>query len=247
MDWYNYILYYFLPITIPTVLFFIFKKYFGGIIDKTFTKEIETYKQKLSIATEEVRFDHQRKIQNYNIYIQNKHTAYSKLQELLLIADSRVGSLFGGIVEQSTYEEYNEEDFKYLMETNNFSKGKINEILIFLKTDRKIAINNLRSYLRLKEFSDSKYAISDAYNQYLLSRFYLSKEVDDIAKELIDKLRRLQHNYSMMERLPYEREERKDFSDKSGKLNIEISNLLHNLINLMKTELELGHKSKNIK
>lgn len=247
MHWYDYILYYFLPITIPTVLFFIFKKYFGGIIDKTFTKEIETYKQKLSIATEEVRFDHQKKIQNYYIYIQNKHAAYSKLQELLLIADSRVSSLFGCIIDQSTYEEYNEEDFKYLMETNNFPKGKINEVLTLLKTNRKKAIDNLRYYLRLKEFSDSKNAINDANNQYLLSRFYLSKEVDEISKELIGKLRILQHNYSMIERLPYEREERKDFSNKSEKLDVEISNLLSNLIKLMKTELEVGHKSNNSK
>lgn len=71
MTWFEYLLIYLAPIGIPTILFFIFKKYFGGVIDRAFSKEIETFKQKLEVATEEIRFNFQKKITTIYLFKKN--------------------------------------------------------------------------------------------------------------------------------------------------------------------------------
>ncbi|MCK9211677.1 MAG: hypothetical protein M0P61_12640 [Ignavibacteriaceae bacterium] len=240
MSWYDYILIPLGSTCVPIILFFVFKKYFGGIIDKVFKEEIEIFKQKLKLATEEVRFDYQRKIENYTLYIQRKHKKYCKFYELLLIAESKVNSLFG-LGSSPTFKEFNQSDFIELLTRNNFTKGKIDEIILLLDSSRESAIKEIRKMLRLKELRDSEKSVFKVRDYYWLSKFYLTNEVDELAKESTEKLIKLQVKYEIMDELPYGSTDRMDFSNEANILKKDLEKLLPQLLELMKKELLLGN------
>ncbi len=220
MKWYEYLFIYLAPIGIPTFLFFLFKKYFGGIIDSTFTKEVESFKHKLEIATEEVRFSFQKKIQNYNLFIQRKYTACEELQRLMLNSESRICSLYG-IRREPTFEEYNKEDFILLLEKYNFTKGKIEELLSsFNNID--VFIKNIKKLLRFKEIRDSALSVNELRNHYWISKLYLSEDLDKGTKIIIDKLEKLQIRYETLHEMSWEVSKQNNSGDEAQALKEEI-------------------------
>jgi len=237
MKWYEYLIIYLAPIGIPTILFFLFKKYFGGLIDNAFSKEIETFKQKLEVATEEIRFDFQKKIHNYNLFIQKKFSAYEEIQRLILYAESKICSLYG-LRSEPTYEEYNKDDFITLLEKNNFTKGKIEELLSYYNK-RAIFIEKFRKLLRFKEMGESNISINELRNHYWLSKLYLSDEIDKETKDVIDKMTTLQIKYELLEDMPWEYRRQDSTGDEAQKLKEEIQKLVPIYIQQIKKELSV--------
>lgn len=239
MEMYDYLMVSLSAFGIPTILFFLFKKYFGGIIDSTFSRELESFKQKLEIATEEIRFDFQKKIHNYNLFIQRKFTAYEELQRLMLTAEAHIRSLYG-VRREPTFEEYNDEDFRTLLEKNNFPKGKIEELLSI--DNHNEFIHKLRKQMRFKEIRDSEISINELRNYYWLSKMYLSEKIDIEIQTIMDKMLTLQLKYEMLEELTREirqQNQDEDEDEKARKLKEEIQKLVPEFVGQVKKELSV--------
>ena len=195
------------------------------------------FKQNLEVATEKIRFDFQKKIQNYNLYVQRKFSAYEELQRFILTAESRLTSLYG-FRSEPTYEEYNQEDFTLLLEKNNFTKGKIGEMLYYYN-DKDKFLKMIRKLLRFKEVRDSDLSINGLRNHYWLSKLYLSDDVDQKTNNILDKMTTLQVIYEMLEDIPSNYQGRKDEYNKSLNIKAEIRKLVPELGILIKKELSV--------
>ena len=235
-----------IPTAITTSIIFIFKKYYGTKIENTFQRSMESYKQELIVATENAKFDFQRKIQDFNLFTTKKHEVYGELNKLLLTAEGGILNLYGLRTELS-YEEYNREDLKKLMDREGFPEGKMDEILKFFDANDKFnAILLMKHFLRIKEFRDANNELINARNFFWASIFYFSNEVEEKIKVIFIKLAALLIRQEQIFQAPDTAHElRNKLGLESIELKKNIPDLIEKLLVNMKQELSVGYYQKN--
>jgi hypothetical protein len=157
-------------------------------------KNLEQYKQELTQLTENLKFDLQRKTQDFNLYTIKRHEKLPELFKFLLIADSTIRGLFGGR-RSLTFEEFNRVDIEDYLSNRKVPKGMIEKILIQWHSDKVEAIKQMIDYLRVIEYSEARRDFNEAKNYYILSELYLTDEVTKLTEEYIKILGELL-NYS---------------------------------------------------
>ena len=235
-----------IPTAITTLIIFIFKKYYGTKIENTFQRSMESYKQELIVATENAKFDFQRKIQDFNLFTTKKHEVYGELNKLLVIAEGNILNLYGLRTELS-YEEYNKNDLTNLMEKEGFPEGKMNEIIkLFEVGDKYKAILLMKHFLRIKEFRDANNVLITARNFFWASIFYFSNEVEEKIKIIFEKLAALLIRQEQIFHAPDTAHDLKNkLGTESIKLKEEIPHLIEEVMAQMKQELSVGYYHKN--
>jgi len=186
-----------IPAAVWTILFFATKKYLENTIAASFDKKLEDHKHDLQIASEEAKFDFQRKIEDFNLFVTQKHEKYSELYGKLLEAFSRVTNLYG-LKSELTYEEHNEADIRRIMEKENFPEGKIQEIFqIWEAKDKSEAIDQMKIFKRLVEFQKASRSIQEARSYFRPAQLYFSDDLVDLIEEFFSKLNHAQSNYEI--------------------------------------------------
>lgn len=224
---------------ITTLGSFVIKRYLSNTIDAHFNEKLENYKHQLNSLTESARFDYQRKLKDFDIYTNKKHTSYVEFNNLLLTAHGRVTGLMG-LRSMPTYQEYNEEDIRKLLEKEHIPDGMRKDILLLFESNRDSAIEKIRELLRRIELHDAKQSRQDALNCLLLSKLYFSDKVFEKSKALLLKLGELYLSYEWViegRNLPTE-----DAGKEQERID-EINTLLDDVIALMKNELSVGYYS----
>jgi hypothetical protein len=229
-------------IGIPSLVFALVlvfsKRYVSGMVDNVFQKKLVDHKHELDILTENVRFDYQKKIQEYGLYLVKRHEKYLELHQLIQEAYGWLDSLYG-FRRGSTYEEHNKVDILAIMEQENFPKGKIEEITVVWDRDGKDkAIGLMKKFLRLIEFRKTEAAIIKARNFYFISNLFFSEKISKLTKRLVDNLHSAYSSYEMVNDLPVDdSESRKEHYSEANKSKSDSLTTLDELTKQLKKEL----------
>ncbi|MFA5839866.1 MAG: hypothetical protein WC890_04325 [Candidatus Margulisiibacteriota bacterium] len=216
-------------VTVLALLCTPLKKIFFTFIDSYFDKKLEEHKHALSLITENAKFDYQKKLSDFNLYVQKKHQIYSELFKYIMIADGKVAGL-RGCKEFPTFQEYNKMDIEEYLLKLKVPRGKIEDIINIWVADNDLAKKEVRIYLDLAGFNNAKKALIEANNCYWLSVIYLSEAVNNECRPLLDKISSLLTIYEF-------KEASSEFNKDSKTLKEEIAALISSLTSIMKKEL----------
>jgi hypothetical protein len=194
-------------------------------------KNLEQYKQSLSQLTENLKFDLQRRIQDFSLYTNKRHEKLPELFRLLLIADSKVRGLFGGR-RSLTFQEFNRVDTEKFLLDRQVPQGKIETILTTWNVDKDEAITEMNEYLRVIEFSEARKNFYEAKNFYILSELYLTEAVTELTEKFLKVLGEL---------LNYSEYPETGTHHKRFEFHAELDNITNQLRNAMKQELGISY------
>lgn len=208
----------------------------AGTISQIFNKRMERYKHQLTLISDKYRFDYERKTADFALYIKLKHEKYSKLYELIHIANGKLMGLYG-FRKELTLEEFSKSDMETYLRNHKIAEGFILEVLATWETNKQESISRIRKYLRMIEFQIAHAARNEAKNYMVLNALYVSSAAETIVNEILTKMVNLNVSWEMpTEHGPGPRDEiaenRKTISEKDL--------LIEKLKNLMREELSVG-------
>jgi hypothetical protein len=145
-------------------------------VDTRFEVQLENHKQALQLATEQARFDYQRRLAGFNLYNEKKHAAAAEIYRALRIAHGHISRL-QGVREELSFVEFNTRDIAEYMTSHDVPQGKQEEILSLWGDDKPEAIKQLKPYLRMVEFQLAERKAQEAMNCALLNELYFPDRV----------------------------------------------------------------------
>lgn len=170
------------PIVVATVWLGI-KFYAKNIVGNHFKKKLEDHKSELQNITEFNKFDLQRKLSDFNLYTVKKHDIYVELFDLFMRADGHTGGLMG-YRSVPDYKKYTAKQLEYSLEKLGFPAHDIEEFTTNWDEEKDYKFEKLKAYIQRYEISSARNIIIEAKNKFLLSRLYISTEVDEILSAL---------------------------------------------------------------
>ena len=195
-------------------------------VNKRFQKELEDYKSQLTLLEEGVRFDYQRRLQDFSLFIRKKHEIAPRLYELFKVAEGSICGLYG-LKWATTYKEFNRDDIAKYMTQKELLSGIQQTILGLWDSDREAAISELSKSLIVRDKQFAKSSLTEASNYLLINELYLSTEAAAIAHRLVEKL----NEYNVLVEFPPDRA--KEFRD----IEKEIKQALEELMTQLKKDL----------
>jgi hypothetical protein len=152
-------------------------------------QDLENHKQALQLATEQARFDYQRKLAGFNLYNEKKHAAAAEVYTALRTAHGHISRL-QGVRERLSFVEFNTEDIEEHMTSHDVPHGKQEEILALWGDDKAEAIKQLRPYLQMLEFQLAERKAQEAENCAVLNELYFSDRLIHSISDLLTIFRR---------------------------------------------------------
>jgi hypothetical protein len=198
-------------------------------IDNFYSRNQERYKHSLELITEGAKYDYQKKLSDFNLYVQKKHQIYSELYRLIIIAEGKTQSI-NGLKYVPTFQGWNQDDIKKYISKMDIPDGDAAEIIRLWKEDEKSALSKLKPYMRLTDITNARISFQEAKNYYWLSIIYLSDNISRECKILIDKIGALQINYGAPDYI-------NNLHKENEKIKTEIEDLLKKVIDSMRNEL----------
>lgn len=159
-------------------------------------KELEVYKtellmdikvreQKLQILTEEVKLDNIRRAQDFNLYTNKRHEAYTKLNELLIAAYS---AAYGIILNFGPdFREMTDEEIIEWLDKRKFGQKDKNNVITLLDKSRSQAESELTSLWHSYNIHAANVTFAELKNYYLASKLYLSQTITTYLNDYISK------------------------------------------------------------
>ena len=187
------------------ILHFYIKKRIESGVSHQFDLRLEDHKQSLRLSAEAARYDYEHRLSKANLYAQNRHDAALEVYRALRIAHGLCVNL-RGIQEGLTFEEFNRDDLVDYMESLDVPKGKQEEILGRLESDRAGAIADMQRYLRILQVHEAHTKLGEAKNKSFLNELYF----DDQVITAINKFISIMDKWMLYIRFPPDRHERKD-------------------------------------
>lgn len=171
-------------------------EYIKTVVKQSATAELEEYKAELKAMTLDIKYNHQRMLTDFGLFTNKKHKYYTKLYKTLLQAEGSIRSL-RGVRQEPAFTDYDEQDVEEYLRKNLIPNGKIKQILQWWTSgNTKDAIAEIRRYLRIKRYRDAQRNLHKARNVFWYAQLYLSIEVKEHGKALIDALESLLINYN---------------------------------------------------
>lgn len=241
-----YILWNILTYTLPSSAVvvsvgYVGKYLFAKYMDNQFAKRMEKYKHELGLYSEQVKFDLQRKIQDFGLYTNKRHAIYPELYKMYLESFGAIFNSGGKFVLNTNFNGYNEEDIVNMLIHNDFLGGEIDAITTLWRNDKDSAINKINIMHSDKRKQNSEMSWNAANNFRMISELYLS----EIVAKLVAEISRLQHELLLMYIYPDVsnfKEERKQ----CVALIKDINELFDNLKAQMKKELSIADYKEEI-
>ena len=192
----------------------------------------------MQLLTEKERYNYQKKIHEFSLFTVKKHESYIDLYQSLLKAYGWLDGLYG-FISDLTYQEYNKDDITGLMKENKFPKGKIEEVLLtWDENGKEYALEVMKEFRRLVDFSEARNAIVMAQKCHHLNRLYLSRELEEVSKKIIEDLKQIHISFEVVEQ--FSKSNRKQslstFRESKEKLKEALVSI-EELISIMKSEI----------
>ncbi len=219
---------------------FFSKKYVSNYLDLNFSKKLEDHKHELSQVTDYMKFDHSRKLQDFNKYTTRKHEVYSELYRLVNISEGNVGYL-GKLENEDMFKGMSEEVVKIKLKDEYELPEElyIKEITPW-RTDGEFQ-QRLYIFIRDASYARAVNSISKAKNEFLICSLFLSEGIEKKVEELLSVLENHRRLYLRMWAL-------KDANQNTENLIKEIANVAksnkevrNELKVMMRNELKIGY------
>ncbi|MEC0229041.1 hypothetical protein [Paenibacillus alba] len=186
------------------------------------------------------KFDIQRKIQDFNLYTTKRHETYAKVYGLFLKSEGTAKSLTG-FRSVPDFEKFNFEELKYYFEKNEIPLASVKFILDKWDDNRSSSAEEMKAFYDQWFVGKAIRSYSDAKNEYLLSRLYLSDEVTQIC----DKLSFIIGTYCANLELFYDKnfptQEKSAIAKELRRAEEEITSLIESLKIAMQKEMAIGY------
>lgn len=213
-------------LTLGFILWYLLRKK----VDEEVKKEVNRHKA-------EIEFKYGGKIENYKLYINKKHMAYSEISELLTKTHSAIFGLEGMKTFQN-FDEFDENDLKQYLENQKLTHKKIEEFLIKFnqcKTAKDFSVfqKEVINYLVMSDKSVARNFYNNVKSYFWLKKIYISSSISVLIKHFLELSNTLLIKYEVpiLAIMSEEREEKKQL--KKG-----MTTDLDNIIKKMKQELE---------
>ncbi|MCD4652760.1 hypothetical protein K8T06_02375 [bacterium] len=219
--------------------YLILQKVISGKVYFHFNRKLEDHRHDLTTISESLKYDYQRKLEDFNLFTTKKHAIYMKLYELIHIAFGKVGNLTSSrpIL---TLEDRDKTDIEMYMDVYNFPNKIKSRILNMWDTNQASAIGIIRKYKRLFEIQDARFAIMEARNYSITNKLYLSDSVFDKISNAAGKMISLHSIHTHPD---------VDQGSKGGSristLKEEISVLVEEITKIMRYEISIGYYNEN--
>ena len=208
------------------ILWFIIRKKVDGEVKN----EVNKHKA-------EIEFKYGGKIENYKLYINKKHKAYSEISELLTKTHSAIFGL-EGIKTFQNFNEFDENDLKQYLENKKLTHKKIEEFLSKFnqcKTAKEYSDfqKEVIDYLVASDKSVARAFFNNTKSYFWLKKIYFSSTIDELVRHFLKSADTLLIKYEIpfLTIMGEEREEKKQLK-KSMTVDLD------NIIKTMKDELE---------
>ncbi|MEC1437410.1 hypothetical protein P9D57_01320 [Bacillus sonorensis] len=172
----------------------------------------------------------QKKIQDFSLYNERKHSSYTELYKLIKEAE---GQIFGlrGLKTVPSFTDCNTQDIdNYLKEFNTPQKAITEITHLWEKEKYDEAIQKIREYEKMRDINKAESAFFSAKNYWLLNELYFKEELNTKLHEYFKDLYSLYVNYEMPEGVS-----RKENRELKSKINDKFDELK----SIMKKELSM--------
>jgi len=174
-------------------------------VDHHFSLRLEDHKQALGLAAQTARYGFEQQLLVVNLYAEKRHTAAVDVYKALRIAHGLCTGMTG-FRQELTFEEFNDADLREYMTDRKVPRGKQDEIVERLVTDRTDAIGEMRNYVRMLERQEASNELRRARNTTYLNELYF----DDETIAALDEFFALMDQWMFQFYFPRERERRSD-------------------------------------
>lgn len=197
-------------------------------------KNIETHRQGLDIEIEKLKLEQNQLMANFELYTAKRHECYAELYKLIEISNGSIRNL-RGLGRELTFDNVNSEDLESFMNNKQFTSNDIELILKNWNENKSHAIKIIRIGLERIDYNEANEKFVDANNYLYFMSLYLSEDIENIARELLDSLHKLWWNYEPG--IDYERINTAMGANTSEELLSQIDTMKQNLKVKMREEL----------
>lgn len=166
------------------IFLYVFKTWISNQLKKEAEKEIDAHRHELDVKKEIIK-DEITKTGLKALFLANsKQALYPELYEALKKTAGAVTGL-SGFRYAPTYEAWSLDEFKILLSDTKLPTEIIDDILKSLSNDKINGLKKLSAALRRIEFQQTRQQCQEVKNKIVLKSLFLSKEVNDLAFEII--------------------------------------------------------------
>ncbi|MCY8309963.1 hypothetical protein MOC96_14700 [Bacillus vallismortis] len=129
----------------------------------------------------------QKKVQDYSLFNEKKHTSYAEVYKLIKMSEGYVFSL-RGYNETLALTDFNAEDLKKYLK-DFMPNAKIDTVVsMWDNKNFREAEKIVREYEKLRDLRRAENSFYEAKNFWLLNELYFEKDINEILKEYFDAL-----------------------------------------------------------
>lgn len=231
-----------IPIGVLIVVIWGGVKYFTKRnFDHHFEKKIIEYKNEMQNILDYNKFDLQRKIHDFSLFTTKMHETYQKVFYLFLIAEGNTAQLMGAR-RRPDYKTMGERELGYALKKNyDLPDVAIEKFTKDWDDKKKSKDDELKKFLDRWEIQQARNSISDAKNEFLTSRLFISDEVNTTLEELVPPLVRYVFNAECLRNPDFPHENRKALAGEMQQDDLLIKTLIVKLKLQMQSELKKGY------
>jgi hypothetical protein len=197
------------------------------------SRNIEAFKNNLL-------FDSQRKVHDFQLFTTKKHETYPKLYGLLYKSTDSILNVTSWFQSYPSFEQHSKTDLENYLGKHELLETNKNRILSLWETDKQKMQKELHTLIQNENFFEADKLRIDAYRLYSESLLYQSENVAKIGEEIVQKQRELllDHDWYRQE---VEVKEKKEIREKIKEHIDTLKKLRKELLETMKSELTVGY------
>lgn len=216
-----------------TIIGVAIKYYTKTYVNNYFLKQLENHKHDLQKIMESMRFDFQRKTQDFILFTNRKHEKYALIYDLYLRAEGKVRGLLRIDFDIKKIARFELRQLETYLSSYKLPEDKIEDILTkWMQEDRERISSEIINLVFEAELSRSREAYSNAKNEFLLNRIYLSSGVTELIEELNKRLYNILFAINVFSNNKFQNED---------EIHGDIMNSIIELTRIMKQELGVGY------
>lgn len=160
------------------------------------TRSTEEVKAEIKIELDKITLKQNQLMTNFELFTIKKHECYPELYKLIEVSNGAIRSL-RGVSRELSFQDLNTKDIESYMNDKKISTYDIEKILKDWDENKLIAISSLRGILNRINYNEAEEKYTDAHNYFYFMVLYLSDDIKENAKELLELLYNLWNNYDL--------------------------------------------------
>jgi hypothetical protein len=231
-----------LIIVVVTATWAMLKYYTKKRFDQHFAEKLESHKSELNKIIDLNKFELQRKMHDFSLYTGKVHEVYQKMYELICIAEGNTAQSASAGSYEPNYLYMNEEQLEhFLKETYQLHEVTYKEYVNHWNENKDKKIDDLKSFVNRVKTNRTDKSIDEAISYFLLSKLYLSQDVDQLIDSLITDITKCMINVKIYKDPNYSPGSRMTQIENIEKYSKSCREKLNKLREQMQTELKKGY------